>query len=55
MSNTIEIFEDKETLLRYAQTTSDKADEPYKESIYLYFIARYYVSVYEAKFGVIPI
>lgn len=55
MPSTIEVFENKEQLIQYAQIISDKTSPEYKESVFLYFIVRYFVSVYEAKFGVIPI
>jgi hypothetical protein len=51
----IEIFKDKESLLRKAKEVSEKSLNDYQESVFLYFIARYFVSVYEAKFGAIPI
>jgi hypothetical protein len=56
MINQIEIFKNKEELIQKAEESSLKVDDSnFKDSTYLYFIARYFVSVYEAKFGVIPI
>lgn len=55
MSSTIEIFKTKSGLLEKATEQSDRVEEKYQFSIYLYFIARYFVSVHEAKFGTIPI
>ncbi|MBE0491312.1 MAG: hypothetical protein IBX44_03560 [Sulfurospirillum sp.] len=55
MPENIEIFKTKDELLQKAGEQSNKVEEKYKQSIFLYFIARYFVSVHEAKFGTIPI
>ncbi|MDX9902348.1 MAG: hypothetical protein RBT22_12750 [Aliarcobacter sp.] len=56
MINGVGIFKSKEELIKKAEETSSVIKNTnYKESIYLYFIARYFVSLYEAKFGTIPI
>ena len=49
------IFENKEELIAAAKHQSEKVDENYSNSTYLYFIARYFVSVYESRYGEIPI
>lgn len=56
MVNGVHIFKSKEELITKAKEVSlTSTNSNYKESIYLYFIARYFVSLYEAKFGSIPI
>lgn len=56
MINGVNIFKRKEELIEKAEEISSTlTDTNYKESIYLYFIARYFVSLYEANFGTIPI
>ena len=49
------IFENKEELLNQAKIQADKVEEEHKQSVLLYFIARYFVSLYEGRFGAIPI
>jgi len=53
--NQLILFSDKNELLTKAQEEADKADEIFKESTKLYFIARYFVSVYESRNYEIPI
>jgi len=48
-------FETVDELDRAADQVSNKAPIEYRHSTYLYFIARYFVAVYEASFGEIPI
>lgn len=55
MPNTMKIFKTKEDLIKKAEEQALKVEENYRHSVYLYFIARYFVSVHEAKFGTIPI
>jgi hypothetical protein len=56
MSSEIEIFQNKEQLIQKANEVAERTSEgEYNQSIFLYFIARYFVSLYEAKFGAIPI
>lgn len=56
MISGVDIFKSKEELIEKSEEISSTlSDINYKESIYLYFIARYFVSLYEAKFGAIPI
>ena len=49
------IYENKNDLLSAAEKQSSKVEKNYKHSTYLYFIARYFVSVYESRHGEIPI
>lgn len=45
----------REQLEAAAREISEKAPEGYRQAVYLYFLARYMVAVYEAKFSQIPI
>ncbi|GAW87457.1 hypothetical protein bplSymb_SCF08803P002 [Bathymodiolus platifrons methanotrophic gill symbiont] len=49
------VFNTKEMLVEAAQEQSNKVDQNYQQSTYLYFIARYFVSVFESRYGVIPV
>lgn len=51
----MEIYTSKEELLEKAGIISKSADKEFQESLKLYFIARYFVSLYEAKFNSIPV
>lgn len=56
MKSSIEIFENKEDLIREAEKLSQSStNDNYKHALYLYYIVRYFVSLYEANFGQIPI
>lgn len=50
-----EIFPTKLALENAASETSQNAPEEYRHSVYLYFIARYLVALYEIEFGAIPL
>jgi hypothetical protein len=49
------LFMNQEELIAKAEELSENSESAYKNSVYLYFIARYFVLNYEAKFGEIPI
>ena len=49
------LFNSPEELLSEAQQVSSKAPQNLKESIEPYFVSRYFVAVYEARHGEIPI
>jgi len=49
------VFKTKEKLVDAAHEQADKVDSNYQQSTYLYFIARYFVSVFESRYGVIPV
>ncbi len=49
------LFSTREELENAASETAETAPDEYKQSTYLYFLARFLVAVYEAKFGEIPI
>ena len=55
MPNNIVIFQNKEELLIQARKQADKVDKAQQHSVYLYFITRYFVSLFEGRFGKIPI
>lgn len=55
MPKNIIIFENKEDLLQQANEQSNKVVPVHQQSVLLYFIARYFVSLYEGRFGEIPI
>lgn len=50
-----QLFTSKEELLKEAVNFGNIANTPFKISTKYYFIARYFVSVYESRFGEIPI
>jgi len=49
------LFSSKEELLEAAQQTAASVDEKFARSLKLYFIARYFVAVYESRYSEIPI
>lgn len=49
------VFSTKEQLISAAQEQANKVEEDYRQSTYLYFIARYFVSIFESRYGVIPV
>jgi hypothetical protein len=55
IQNQHKFFECKEELLNEAEKTISLAPEGFKDSIKLYFIARYFVVIYESRYGEIPI
>ena len=52
---TVVFFENLDELLEKAKEEADKVDAGLKESVKLYFIARYFVAIFEARYGKIPI
>lgn len=50
-----EIFLTKEKLCEAAEESSLRAPDDFRHSVYLYYIARYLVAVYESKFSELPI
>ena len=55
MSDSITIFKSKIELIKEAKKQANKADSEQRQSVYLYFITRYFVSLFEARFGEISI
>jgi len=55
MQDDITIFKNKEELLSEAKKQADKVEEKLSQSVYLYFVTRYFVSIFEARFGEISI
>lgn len=54
-TNQILIYKTKAELSAAAQNQADKVTDPFKQPTYLYFIARYFVAVFECRFGEIPV
>lgn len=49
------VFNSKEELVAHAEEESKKVDSEYQHTVYLYYLARFFVLVYEAKIGKLPI
>jgi len=55
-SESFELYPNKAALEEKAKQVANTAEpSEYEQSVYLYFIARYFVSIYEAKFSEIPL
>jgi len=55
INNQLIIFNTKEQLIFAAQEQADKVDKEYSKSTYLYFVARYFVAIFECRYGEIPV
>ncbi|ORU95111.1 MAG: hypothetical protein A6F71_10635 [Cycloclasticus sp. symbiont of Poecilosclerida sp. M] len=51
----IYIFDTKNDLIKAAEKQASRVEEDYKHSTYLYYIVRYFVSVFESRYGAIPL
>lgn len=49
------LFSNTEELIEAAKKAAKNSDPEFNQSVQLYFIARYFVSLYEARYGSIPI
>ncbi|MEA1953054.1 MAG: hypothetical protein U9O24_01505 [Campylobacterota bacterium] len=55
MSDSTTIFKNKTELITKAKEQANMVENDHKQSVYLYFITRYFVSLFEARFGEISI
>lgn len=55
MQDDITIFKNRGELLLEAKKQANKVEEKLSQSVYLYFVTRYFVSIFEARFGEISI